>query len=65
MGKKVGICWHFKTVQKHTQLTVETDTNFFAVFQANFLNKNEILAITIWKIEENNVIFDKKRYFLP
>ena len=50
MVKKAGICWHFKTVQTHIRLTVETDTSFFPVFQANLLNENDILAIIAGKI---------------
>jgi len=53
MGKKIGICWHFETVQTHTKLTVETGTSFFHVFQANLLNENDILAIIAGKIWKN------------
>ena len=52
MGKKAGICWHFATVQNPTRLAVSTDTSFFAVFQANLLNENEILAIIIGKLQK-------------
>ena len=61
MGKKVGSCWHFKTVQNPTRLAVSTDTSFFAVFQANLLNENEILAIIIRKVAKDHTIFDQKR----
>ena len=53
MDKKAGICWHFETVQTHIRLTVETDTSFFPVFQANLLNENDILAIFAGKIWKN------------
>ena len=53
MVEKAGICWHFKTVQTHIRLTVETDTSFFPVFQANLLNENDILAIIAGKIWKN------------
>ena len=48
MVKKVGFSENFKTVQ--TPITIRltavfANTNFFAVFQANILNKNEVLAI--------------------
>ena len=64
MVKKVGICWNFKTVQNPTRLAVSTDTSFFAVFQANLLNKNEILAINIEKTAKDQTKIDRKRYFL-
>ena len=64
MGKKAGICWHFKTVQNPTRLAVSTDTSFFAVFQANILNKKEMLAIIIRKIAKNHTKFDQKHSFL-
>ena len=51
MGEKAGICWHFETVQNPTRLAVSTNTSFFAVFQANLLNENEILAIIIRKLQ--------------
>ena len=63
MGKKTGICWHFKTVQNPTRLAVSTDTSFFAVFQANLLNENDILAIIDGNIANNCAIFDRKRSF--
>ena len=65
MGKQAGICWHFKTVQNPTRLAVSTDTSFFAVFRANLLNKNEILAIYSGKYAENIVSFGINRSFLP
>ena len=57
MDKKAGICWHFKTVQNLTRLAVSTETSFFAIFQANLLNKNKILAIIIGKIAKDYTIF--------
>ena len=51
MTKKVGIFWHFKTIQTPIRLNASTDTSFFAVFQANLLNENEILAIIIRKLQ--------------
>ena len=53
MVKKVGICWHFETIQTSIRLDVSTDTNFFAVFRVNLL-----------KFEENYTIFDQKRSFV-
>ena len=35
----------FKPIQTPIRLNVSTDTNFFAVFWANILNKDENLAI--------------------
>ena len=35
------------------RLTVETDTSFFPVFQANLLNENDILVIIVGKIWKN------------
>jgi len=64
MVKKAGICWHFETVQTHIRLTVETDTSFFPVFQVNLLNETDILAIIDGKIPVDNVVFDRKRFFL-
>ena len=63
MVKKTGICWHFKTVQTRTKLTVETDTSIFPVFQVNLLNENEILAIFDGKVAAVNVAFVRKRSF--
>ena len=60
-GQKAGICWHFKTIQNPTRLAVSTDTSCFAVFQANLLNENEILAIIIRKVAKDHTIFDQKR----
>ena len=58
MVEKAGICWHFEIVQTHIRLTVETDTSFFPVFQANLLHENEILAIVDGKFPVGNVVFD-------
>ena len=62
--KKVGICLHFKTIQTPSRLNVSTDTSLFAVFRANLLHENEILAIIDVKFVENHTIFDQKRSFL-
>ena len=62
MGKKSGICEHFIKVWNVRNLTVFTDTTFFAVFRANLLNKNDILAISVGRVAEKKVIFDQKRY---
>ena len=35
--------------------------HFFAVFQANLLNKDDILAISMGRFAEKKVIFDRKR----
>ena len=64
MVKKVGICWHFKTIQTPIRLDASTDTNFSPVFQAIFFNKNDISAIINAKFAENHAIFDQKRSFL-
>ena len=37
---------------------------FFAVFQADFLNENQILAIIIGKIAKDHTKFDRKLSFL-
>ena len=58
MVKKIGIYWHFKTIQTPIRLDMSTDTNFFAVFQATLINKNRILAIINAKFAENHAIFD-------
>ena len=63
-GQKVGICWQVKTIQTPIRLDVSTDTNFFAAFQANLLNKNEISAIINAKFAENHAIFYQNRSFI-
>ena len=62
--KLVLICWLFKTIQTPIRLDVSTDTNVLAVFQANLLNENEILAIINATFAENHAIFDGKRSFI-
>ena len=43
---------------------MSTDTNLFAVFRANLLNKDENLAIIDANFGENCTIFDQKRSFV-
>ena len=64
MVQKDSICWHLKTVQNPTRLAVSTDISFFAVFQANLLNENEILAKNIGKFAKDHTKFDRKRSVL-
>ena len=65
MAKKDVFGEHFKTVQTPIRLDLFTNTNFFAVFRANLLSKDEIfLAIIGAKFVENHTIFDQKGSFL-
>ena len=47
---------YYKTIQTPIRLDVSTDNTGFAVFRANLLNENEILAIIDATFAENHTI---------